>query len=975
VIGTTISHYRVVGTAGAGGMGIVYVAEDTRLNRKVALKFLPPAVALDPHARARFLREAQAASALDHPSIATVYEVGDWDDQMFIAMAYYDGETLRQRITRGPVPIVEAANIAGHIASGLAAAHRAGIVHRDLKPANVMLTQDGQVKILDFGLAKDMSGLQATATRITGAGMTVGTLAYMAPEQAQGGDVDARADVWAFGVTLFEMLVGRLPFTAESQPAMLLAVATVPPVSVRDARPDVPEPLAAIVDTALQKDPTRRTMTTAQIASRIGDWLTRSSAAGSTVPAAASTTGWLKTVAALAVGGAIATGAWFYWQNARTRWAREQAIPQVERLIEAERYVDAFRLAARARPLIATDPAWARLDPILTRQASIQTVPAGATACYRSYAAPDDPWTCLGETPIRKASVPNAVLIWRVEKPGFETAQDVSVGGIVIAATGNAPGLVDLRFTLQRSDAVPPGMVYVTPGDAPFQILVPGLDHLPPVKLRDFWIDRTEVTNRDFARFLDGGGYRDPRYWLTPFVKDGRRLAFDEAMALFKDSSGRPGPATWEAGRYPEGQDEYPVSGVSWYEAAAYAAFAGKSLPTIYHWSRAAGQRLSGAIVPRSNFSGRGTMKAGASGGMNQFGSFDLAGNVKEWCWNRADSTRRYILGGAWDEPVYMFNDPDARSPFDRAATFGFRCVKYAPDEALAGSDNELVAFEARDFRQETPATNERFEAYLRLYAYDRAELDTKSEKHDDSNPEWQVERVSFQAAYAGERVPALVFLPKRGRPPYQAVVYFPGSGALTQRSSAQINPHLFDWIIKSGRAVIVPIYKSTYERGDGLESDYPNRTVAWRDHVIAWARDVRRAVDYLESRSDIDRTRLAFMGQSWGSAMAPIYIAVEPRFKAAVLVLGGFYLQHSLPEVDAFNFAPHVRIPILLLNARFDFFYPIDSSQLPMFDLFRSPDAQKRRVVYDAGHNIPRPELIRESLEWLDKYLGQPPE
>jgi hypothetical protein len=244
-------------------------------------------------------------------------------------------------------------------------------------------------------------------------------------------------------------------------------------------------------------------------------------------------------------------------------------------------------------------------------------------------------------------------------------------------------------------------------------------------------------------------------------------LSFDEAIALFKDSSGRPGPATWEAGRYPEGQDENPVSGVSWYEAAAYAVFSGKSLPTIYHWSRVAGQQLSGAIVPRSNFSGRGVMKAGASGGMNQFGSFDLAGNVKEWCWNRADSTRRYILGGAWDEPVYMFNDPDARSPFERAANFGFRCVKYAADEMLVGSDDELVAFEVRDFGRETPATDERFEAYLRLYEYDRTDLSTKPETHDDSNPAWRVEHVSFQAAYEGERVPALVFLPKRGRPPF----------------------------------------------------------------------------------------------------------------------------------------------------------------------------------------------------------------
>ena len=179
---------------------------------------------------------------------------------------------------------------------------------------------------------------------------------------------------------------------------------------------------------------------------------------------------------------------------------------------------------------------------------------------------------------------------------------------------------------------------------------------------------------------------------------------------------------------------------------------------------------------------------------------------------------------------------------------------------------------------------------------------------------------------------------------------------------------------MNSGRAVIFPIYKSTYERGDGLQSDYPNRTVAWRDHVIAWAKDVRRAVDYLESRPDIDRTRVAFLGQSWGSAMAPIYLAVEPRFKAAVLNLGGFYLQHSLPEVDAgSNFAPHVRVPRCCCSTAASI-SSIQSTprRLPMFNLFQPPNGQKRRVVYDTGHNIPRPELIRESLEWLDKYLGQ---
>jgi dienelactone hydrolase len=974
VIGSTISHYRIVGHAGVGGMGVVYVAEDTRLNRKVALKFLPPAVALDPHTRARFLREAQAASALDHPNVATVYEVGDWNEQLFIVMAYYEGETLKQRIERGALSIVEAAAIARDIASGLAAAHRAGFVHRDLKPANVMLAGDGQVKILDFGLAKAFSGTDATATRMTGPGTTVGTVAYMAPEQAMGGDVDARADVWALGVTLFEMLTRRLPFTGESAAAMMLAVVTATAPRVRDTRPDVPQALASLVERSLEKDAAHRRLSAADIASEIAEWQLRSSptAAAAVSASGATRVGWWRAVAAIAVVGAVLSGAWFIRQSARVRWAREQALPDVERLMEREQYADAFRLAVQARRVIATDPVWARLDPLLTRLASIQTTPAGATACYRNYASSNDSWTCVGDTPITNVSVPNAVLSWRVEKTGFETVHDVSPGGVINSGTTRAPGVVALQFTLHPVSDVQPGMVHATVGEAPFRIQIPGLDHLPRVRLHDFWIDRTEVTNRDFKRFVDGGGYRDAQYWQVPFVKDGRRISFEEAIASFTDSTGRPGPATWEAGSYAEGQDEFPVTGVSWFEASAYAAFAGKSLPTIYHWSRVAGQGLSGAIVPRSNFSGRGLTKVGATGGINQFGAVDLAGNVKEWCWNRADATRYYIMGGAWDEPVYMFNDPDARSPFERAATFGFRCVKYSSDETLTDADHALIAFQARDFRKETPISDERFETHLRLYEYDHADLQVRTESRDESDPEWRLERVSFQAAYGMERVPALMFLPKREHPPYQAVVYFPGSGAMTQRSSGQINPRVFDWILKSGRAVIVPIYKSTYERGDGLESDYPNRSIAWREHVIAWAKDVRRAVDYLESRADVDHERIAFMGSSWGAAMGPIYVAVEPRFKAAVFILGGFYRQYSSPEVDVFNFAPRVRVPVLLLNGRFDFFYPIDTAQLPMFELFQPPDGQKRRVVYETGHNIPRSDLVRESLDWLDRYLGK---
>ena len=212
---------------------------------------------------------------------------------------------------------------------------------------------------------------------------------------------------------------------------------------------------------------------------------------------------------------------------------------------------------------------------------------------------------------------------------------------------------------------------------------MPGLDHLPEVHLPDYWIDRHEVTNREFKRFVDDGGYRRPELWREPFLNDGTVLAFDAAMARFRDATGRSGPATWEMGAYVAGQDDYPVAGVSWYEASAYARWAGKSLPTIYHWSRAADHILSGDVVPASNFSGKALQPAGASGGITRGGTTDMAGNVKEWCLNAAGA-KRYILGGAWNEPLYMFTDPDAQSPFARDPTHGFRCIKPDRPEDLS---------------------------------------------------------------------------------------------------------------------------------------------------------------------------------------------------------------------------------------------------------------------------------------------------
>ena len=252
--GRVLGHYRILEPIGGGGMGIVYKAEDLRLARVVALKFLPPELTRDPEAKARFLQEARAASALDHPNICTVHEVGETDEgRLYLSMPCYDGETLRRRIERGPLSIDEATDIAQQIAKGLLKSHRRGIVHRDIKPANLVITSDGVVKILDFGLAK-----LAGAAAITRTGSSVGTPAYMSPEQARGEDVDHRTDLWSLGVVLYEMVTGKRPFRGEHEQAVLYSILNEKPKPLTEARADAPAELEKIVGGLLAKDPADR---------------------------------------------------------------------------------------------------------------------------------------------------------------------------------------------------------------------------------------------------------------------------------------------------------------------------------------------------------------------------------------------------------------------------------------------------------------------------------------------------------------------------------------------------------------------------------------------------------------------------------------------------------------------------------------------------------------------------------------------
>ena len=257
MIGKTISHYKILEKIGSGGMGTVYKTKDTKLDRLVALKFLPPHLSQAEDEKKRFIHEAKAASALDHPNICSIYEIDETDDgRMFIAMACYEGESLKDRISRGPLPVEEVLKIADQIARGLEKVHAKKIVHRDIKPANILITEDGVVKIVDFGLAK-----LAGQTKLTKTGTTVGTVAYMSPEQTRGDDVDHRADIWALGVILYEMLTGQRPFKGDYDQAVMYSILNEAPESPSAIRKGITVPLEKILFKALDKEPDRRYQT------------------------------------------------------------------------------------------------------------------------------------------------------------------------------------------------------------------------------------------------------------------------------------------------------------------------------------------------------------------------------------------------------------------------------------------------------------------------------------------------------------------------------------------------------------------------------------------------------------------------------------------------------------------------------------------------------------------------------------------
>jgi formylglycine-generating enzyme required for sulfatase activity/dienelactone hydrolase/predicted Ser/Thr protein kinase len=970
--GTRIGRYEIRSLLGTGGMGEVYLAYDHDLEREIAVKVLRDNSGGSSDRIRRFVQEAKATSALHHPNVAHVYEIGVHGDVNFIAMEFIEGETLRTRISRGPMAVDEVVEIATQVAAAIGAAHKAGIVHRDIKPENVIITADGYAKVLDFGLAKlrEMRGEDAATLVKTNPGIAMGTIAYMAPEQFVGGDVTPAADVFSLGVMFYEMLAGRRPFEGSTTSEMVSAILTKSPRPLHDVRPEAPPKLEAMIRKALAKDSAERYRDAAEIHEQLR---LMSREAVAIAPAKTSRLPVLA-LAIVALIALIGFGAWAINQR-RLRREAMQKIDAAEHLAGERKLADAYETAIAAASILPNDD---RVRDIISRTSDrlkIDSDPPGATVYLQRYKGPDTR-VRMGVTPLTIPRLARADYLLTLDKPGYaQVVRPISTLPVYLRGEAFARP-VALRMKLAEASKVPPGMVFVEGGT--YRLAGFSRPSERAVELRDFFIDRCEVSNRDYEEFVRQGGYRRRELWKHPFVDRGKTLTFEQAMARFHDTTGLPGPRSWSGGAPPQGRENHPVADITWYEAAAFAEWKGKKLPTIYQWEKAA--RYPGPSVAhsfpwgfvdegvdageRANFRGQGTMPVDSMPfGASPYGALHMAGNVSEWCRNPFPPGYS-ARGGAFKDAMYAFGQTAALPAFFSSPAIGFRCVSGG-----GGDEGDFELNPSAAIPQYKPVDDKTFAEFARRYDYKPEPLNARVVERVET-PDWTREKITFESA--GKTVPAYLYLPKGIRRPLQAIQYAPagdvvgGYRTLPHSIESQLAP-----IIRTGRAIFSVELEGFLGRPHPPDWAEPDRAQEeYVDVVVQNVTEMRRGLDYLESRPDIDHSRIALYGLSAGGGPGVFVTALDSRYRS--VLFSGTGISHGeqryAPAANRINFVSHIRAPKLMLDGRYDEDTPLQTETEPMFRLLREP---KRLQIFDGAHVPPFEVLVPTLTKWFDETMG----
>ena len=652
-------------------------------------------------------------------------------------------------------------------------------------------------------------------------------------------------------------------------------------------------------------------------------------------------------------------------------WVNSYMLPQVKDYLSEDDNVSAWLTSSKINSFAPFFSSISNDSDDISALAEIKTQQDGISISWRAYASNDE-WRLIGRSPIQPLRLPRGILQFKLEKEGYETSYFSSSNPSL--KLYNSP--VEFGWSLepiniQPQGSIPPGMTYIQGGNFIPALTGAGVD---PVYLHPFYIDKFEVTNKDFKGFMDAGGYSNSQYWVEmDFIQDGVSLSFEQAQEIMIDSTGMTGPAGWEVGTYLQGTENKPVTGISWYEALAYARYKGNILPPMYHWAKAAFppdeiiSPISPKLLKTSNFSREKIKDIGQ--GEGAYGTFDMAGNAKEWVWNIFGG-RGLTLGGAFDEPTYLASQTAPQPRMDRSLKNGFRTARLINPRDLNPFGDPIETQAPKDLSFYKPMNDEVFKVYSRSFEVDSSKPKSKVIYVDDSHPIWIKERISIEVGYNEEMMDMLIFKPKNSFGPSSPVVIHPGSNYYsTPPEIDDINPGEFslDFLIKSGKTLVWPAWKGSLNRMPATRSG-GDRMRDFRNLYIAWVSDTDKTLDYLETRNDIDTDNIFYLGMSYGALFNTHTLLFENRYKGAILYVGGVFPTYP-PLVDGINHMPRIDTPFLMLNGEQDYLVP-KSAAMYFYQSTGTPEKDKKIVFYDSGHwPLPRNQMIKETLDFIKKY------
>ena len=491
-----------------------------------------------------------------------------------------------------------------------------------------------------------------------------------------------------------------------------------------------------------------------------------------------------------------------------------------------------------------------------------------------------------------------------------------------------------------------------------------------------FSISKNEVSNSEYQKFIDDGGYDNPKYWDFPFKIGDKIYDFNSTIKQFTDRYGKSGPANWSYGKYPSGLDNHPVTGISWFEARAFANYSKLSLPNLYQWLYSSGVSsfvVNTDVVNNSNFNSTQTREIS-----NENGSFNylnnIAGNVKEWVSNSngLNNEKFSLLGGSYLEYSYTFNNYYSISPLDRSIGNGMRLAKTLSNE-LSHLDEKIIPEYKRDVTKITDISDEVFGVYRSQFEYKDIPLNSKTINIENFDDGYNAQKFEIKTTYqSDENLFGYIVYSNKIKDKYDPIIVYPSAGAIVSDNDYLMPKELlsgYKYLIDEGYAIIHPIYHNTYSRNKTYNTFTPDESENYKNTIIKIGQDYKRSLDYIESRNDFNFENLSYYGYSWGSTTSNYLLAIDNRIKSAFICAGGLMAQKSKKEIEAHYYIRRIKTPIFHIVGKLDGIFGPETYK-PWKKLIGTPKKDLRTIEYDEyGHGIPKDTIIKYHSNWIKKY------